>query len=853
MIRYELARTIVKKTGLTMRQAENLIIAFGAVITDALSKGEKIVYSNFGTFYTVTYPSKTILHPVLGSAKKIVMPDTNVVKWMPAENIKKMVDKGETRENVTLHGSRKIATNIGQIQNNPVLENDEIEIPVRANRKTENIGQTATKNPTLCPPSSIPSNESKVNIYEELMRDGSKEETTFNGAIRINKDKPFWKRLLSHSQKPTENETVENISKVSLLDSGLIDKNKLASKLPSVPPPTQQASIASETTGQKVPVSPAVSAGLTLSQASFDRKPDPAKDQAKPDSPQADNKQTNSESNIPPIPDQNKKLLDDKIDKKEDKETDKQIADLTSFNSTISTVPTDISYADLSKTVVPKEILQKIPEKIARRYMAVPVEENETELVVAMTDPEDIEAKELIRKLTQKKLSLRLATEADVNHVLDQYQGFESEVQEAIDNAGDNNKEKISEEEKQSLIDAASEDAPAARIVSSLLRRAIRDKSSDIHIEPADNDVQVRFRIDGVLRKKITYPKDVHLAVVSRIKILSNLKIDEQRLPQDGRFSINVDNRRIDFRVSTMPTACGEKIVMRILDKMTGILSVEELGLTGSGLKILNDNITKAHGMVLVTGPTGSGKTTTLYALISKLFTEGVNIVTLEDPIEYQIPGINQSQVRPDINYTFASGLRSLVRQDPDIIMIGEIRDRDTAEMAVQSALTGHIVLSTLHTNDAAGAAPRLIDMGIEPFLLTSSVNVIVGQRLARKICEDCKEEVKLPEKEIETINKIIDAMPKAEKVELEKKELKFYHGKGCKTCSDTGYRGRTGIYEVLGFDNEIKDLVLKKVSAFEIQKLAIDYGMVTMIQDGIIKALNGTTSIEEVWRVTKD
>jgi type II secretory ATPase GspE/PulE/Tfp pilus assembly ATPase PilB-like protein len=363
--------------------------------------------------------------------------------------------------------------------------------------------------------------------------------------------------------------------------------------------------------------------------------------------------------------------------------------------------------------------------------------------------------------------------------------------------------------------------------------------------------VVVRFRQDGVLRKTVTLPKDLRSSVVSRIKIMANMKIDEQRLPQDGRFSIDVDKRKVDFRVSSMPVANGEKVVMRVLDKLTGILSIEELGITGGGLERLLNNLKKSHGMILVTGPTGSGKTTSLYALIDKLYTEGVNIVTLEDPIEYRMPGINQSQVNADIKYTFASGLRSIVRQDPDIIMIGEIRDSETAEMAVHAALTGHIVLSTLHTNDSAGAAPRLLDMGVEPFLLTSSLNIVIAQRLARKICQDCKEEFSVPEPEMEKVKAEIAKMPEAERPSDE--SLKFYHGKGCKNCNDSGYTGRIGLYEVLEITEQLKELILKKESSYKIQELAIKEGMITMLGDGILKAISGKTTLEEVWRITQE
>jgi type II secretory ATPase GspE/PulE/Tfp pilus assembly ATPase PilB-like protein len=479
----------------------------------------------------------------------------------------------------------------------------------------------------------------------------------------------------------------------------------------------------------------------------------------------------------------------------------------------------------------------------------VPVSEDDKELVVAMIDPEDIEAIEIVKKMVGKTVSPRLTTETDLDHVLDQYQGFESEVKEAIEDVSENKEEKTKDEHEFSI--SSSDNAPASRIVSSLLKRAIRDKASDIHIEPFEDEVVVRFRIDGVLHKKVSLPKNIQQAIISRIKILSNLKIDEQRLPQDGRFSIQNDSRKVDFRVSTMPIANGEKVVMRILDKLSGIISVDDLGFRKRDLDLVNQYCQKSHGMILVTGPTGSGKTTTLYALIDKIYSEGINIITLEDPIEYQIQGINQSQVNSEIDYTFASGLRSILRQDPDVVMIGEIRDNETAEMAVHAALTGHVVLSTLHTNDSSGALPRLIDMNIEPFLLNSSLNLVIAQRLARRICDSCKEEITPTPDQVKMIKEELDKLSKTEKATIGK--LKFFKGKGCKDCSETGYKGRIGLYEILEVNEKIKGFIAKESSSDDIKETAIKEGMSTMIQDGILKAIEGLTTIEEVWRVTKE
>ncbi|MCL5795369.1 MAG: type II/IV secretion system protein [Patescibacteria group bacterium] len=390
------------------------------------------------------------------------------------------------------------------------------------------------------------------------------------------------------------------------------------------------------------------------------------------------------------------------------------------------------------------------------------------------------------------------------------------------------------------------------KIVAAIIFYAVESEASDIHLEPTAKDYRLRYRIDGVLKDLVNMPLSLHLPIVSRIKILSNLKIDEQRVPQDGRFDVIVGKKNIDLRVSTLPTVHGEKVVMRILDKSASVKNLEDLGFTGTNLKRVSENISKPYGIILATGPTGSGKSTTLYAILNKISNPEVNIITLEDPVEYEIAGINQCQIRPKIGFTFADGLRSILRQDPNIIMVGEIRDAETASMATHAALTGHLVLTTLHTNDAAGALPRLINMGIEPFLVTSAINCIIAQRLVRKICEHCKTEVKLPAPTIDSIKKTLAESKNKEVLDYKDKEMKFFKGKGCAYCSH-GYKGRVGIYEVLPITNKIEDLAVHKRPASEIQKQAIEEEMVTMKQDGIIKAIKGITTIDEILRATSD
>ena len=534
--------------------------------------------------------------------------------------------------------------------------------------------------------------------------------------------------------------------------------------------------------------------------------------------------------------------------------TDKDLISETTTDEAakfLQSTAVNIELADLTKVSVPKEIINLVPEHIARKYQIVPISLNENVLTVAMVDPQDVETIELIKRKTGYQIKPQLTTQDDLARVLDQYTGLQAELEEAIESVDLGVEKK--EEVKQVNEEPANENAPTARIVYSLLKRAVREKASDIHIEPDEKEVAVRFRLDGVLHKKVSLPKEIQAAVTSRLKILANLKIDEQRLPQDGRIQLIIDRRDIDFRMSTIPLVTGEKVVLRILDKTVGILTLDQLGLRGDSRVVLEDGIRKTHGMTLVTGPTGSGKTTTLYAVLGELMGPGINIITLEDPVEYRVQGINQSQINADIGYTFASGLRSILRQDPNIIMVGEIRDKETAEMGIHASLTGHIVLSTLHTNDAAGAMPRLIDMGIEPFLLTSSVNTVIGQRLARQVCQSCKEEVAAVETELEVVKQIINQMPEKVKKEVSSKPLKFFRGKGCDQCGKTGYKGRIGIFEVLAIIENIQKLILERASDSALQKQAVANGMTTMIQDGILKALEGLTTLEEVWRVTKE
>jgi type IV pilus assembly protein PilB len=518
-----------------------------------------------------------------------------------------------------------------------------------------------------------------------------------------------------------------------------------------------------------------------------------------------------------------------------------------------------IPFVNLEKEIIPPEILKIIPEPIARAHNIVAFAKKGNNLEVAMLDPEDLRTIEFIKKTTNLRILPRLTTQDSIKNVLRQYQKtLEAEFEEIIKKevGGIRSiKEEVVEEETAQLQKIA-EELPIIRIVDTLLKHAILQRASDIHIEPTEKEVLVRYRIDGILRDAMVLPKITSSGIVARIKVLSNLKLDEHRLPQDGRFKVETDEYRYSIRVSILPVFDGEKIVMRLLPETAKAFTLEELGLEGESLERVQDNLRKPVGMILVCGPTGSGKTTTLYSMMEILNDPGVNISTIEDPIEYRMPRINQTQVNPKIGLTFASGLRALVRQDPDIIMVGEIRDNETASLAVNAALTGHLVLSTLHTTNAAGAIPRLIDMKVEPFLISSTLNLVLAQRLVRRLCPE-KEKYFLTEEEIREIAKYCNLDRVLEILKEEKivpknatfKNIPFWRPKKTKECPD-GYKGRIGIFEVLTVTETIKELINKRASADEIQTQAQKEGMRLMIEDGFVKAAKGITSLEEVLRV---
>jgi type IV pilus assembly protein PilB len=504
------------------------------------------------------------------------------------------------------------------------------------------------------------------------------------------------------------------------------------------------------------------------------------------------------------------------------------------------------------------ETLELIPEETAKHYQMIPIQKSENFLEIGMVYPEDLKAQEALKFLALQgnfDYNVFLIKPTFFQELLKQYRTLKKEVSTALEELETELKTENLEDETPSEAEfkRMAEEAPITKIVAVILRHAVDGNSSDIHIEPTKSKLRVRFRFLGALHSSIYLPIKVHPAVIARIKIISHLRIDETRVPQDGRFSAKLYDKSIDFRVSTLPTVLGEKVVIRVLDPTTGVKDFEKLGLENKNLDTVKKGISRPFGLILSTGPTGSGKTTTLYAVLQLLNKESVNIVTLEDPVEYFIEGVNQSQVKPAIGYSFASGLRHILRQDPDIIMVGEIRDEETASLVVHAALTGHIVLSTLHTNNAIGVIPRLVDMGIKPYLISPSLNLTIAQRLIRRLCDNCKQKIEVAPEIRSFILKEIESMPAIVRDSLKIEDpLTVFTQKGCSKCRDSGFSDRIGIFEVLIMNNSLAEIILKEASESMIKKEAERQEMITMRQDGILKVLNGLTTIEEILRATE-
>lgn len=537
---------------------------------------------------------------------------------------------------------------------------------------------------------------------------------------------------------------------------------------------------------------------------------------------------------------------------------------LTKLLSQVLNVP----YVNLSDTQIDPKVLKLLPRELAERFMAIPLGVKNNRLVVATLDAANIQAIDFLSNRIGQPITVYMASELGIRNALKQYNmGIDNE-EFAKEVAGSTSSETHvktqADVKKEKDIKTIVQDSPISRALSAILEYAAKARASDIHIEPLPESIKIRARIDGVLREVMKLPKSTEPALVSRIKILSNLKIDEHRIPQDGQFDVHVAEKDIDLRIAIAPVMWGEQVVIRLLDKTGVSLKLEDMGYTGRALRAIREGIKQPNGMVLTSGPTGSGKSTSMYALIQEIFSDEINIVTLEDPVEYKMKGVNQIQVNPDVGLTFANGLRSILRQDPDVVLVGEIRDGETAQLAVQAALTGHLVFSTLHTNSAAGVLPRLLDMGIEPFLIASTVNTVIGQRLVRRIEEESKESYQSNEGETESIKQTLGKLLPKNKDEMsniaqdfgykdlplaDQKAYTLSRGKDSK-ASPGGYKGRMGLYEVIDINEEVEKLIIKRATSTEIQKLAQSHGTVTMREDGYLKALAGLTTLEEVNRV---
>ncbi len=532
---------------------------------------------------------------------------------------------------------------------------------------------------------------------------------------------------------------------------------------------------------------------------------------------------------------------------------------LTKALAVVSNVP----YVNLTNATIDQRVLALLSREIAERFMAVPLGMVKGRLAVAMIDGNNVQAVDYLANKINRPLNVFMASEEGVRHVLDQYHTDLAGGVSAAVNIANSEETKASESAQLQV----SQDSPISRALSTILEYAVRARASDVHVEPLEDSLKIRCRVDGVLREIMKLPKSIEPALISRIKILSNLKIDEHRIPQDGQFAIQVAERDVDLRIAISPVVWGEQVVIRLLDKSGSALNLEEMGYVGRSLARVRKGLSRPNGMVLTSGPTGSGKSTSLYALVKEIFDNSINIVTLEDPVEYKIPGVNQIQVNGDVGLTFASGLRSILRQDPDVVMVGEIRDKETAELAVQAALTGHLVFSTLHTNSAAGVLPRLLDMGIEPFLIASTVNTIIGQRLVRRNAEEGKRSYQSNELETKSIHETVGMLLPKTRADLPGVESDIgYKGlplagqnaytlmKGEDTqTTPGGFKGRIGVFEVMDISLTIQNLISKRATSAEIQQLAIAEGMISMRQDGYMKALQGITTLDEVNRVASN
>ncbi len=517
-------------------------------------------------------------------------------------------------------------------------------------------------------------------------------------------------------------------------------------------------------------------------------------------------------------------------------------------------------YMNLVDKDLPEDALQTIPSEVAQNYKIICFAKEDKKIKVGIIDSNNFKAIEAVDFLAKRGGLLAeyfLISKKSFSFAFKKYKILSKELTSALEKKEESEEEDKKKQNEESGLEEVTKSAPVAKIVSVIIRHAVEGKASDIHIEPMEKETRIRYRIDGILHTSLVLPRNIHPAIVARIKVMANLKLDETRMPQDGRIRMAIDDKEYDFRVSILPLTGSEKVVMRILDTNKGAPELVDLGFQGHALKVIKEGIKKTEGLLLVTGPTGSGKSTTLFSILSMLNKEGINISTLEDPVEYHLPGANQSQVRPEIGYTFASGLRSFLRQDPDIIMVGEIRDEETAELSIHASMTGHFVLSTVHTISAVGAITRLIDIGVEPFLVGTTIRVLISQRLARKICGNCREEMKMPKDVEDSIKKGLEAIPDNYIADIipdfDINKIKMYKGMGCVKCGNTGYVGRIAISEVIDANKKMQEQILEGKKYFSTEEIRANQKYITINEDGLIKIIQGKTTMEEVLRVTQN
>lgn len=761
MNRKDLARALAKQTKMTQSKAEKLIAAFGDVISDALDQGDKITYSNFGTFYTVHYPSKIIHHPVLGAKKKMVMLPTDTVKWMPSDNIKDIIRIGKEMASATSFGASKQLEEIKRKEGICIKKAIELDEPT---------------------------------AETEVAKAGPEQEDYFEIPIRVT---------------PKESEPEKVQEKVEAKDNNSQEVIKASDQLPE--PNDKYKNFWWQFLEEE-------------NKATKPALPNLAKDPDDEDiEAYIERLRQSRKSWITPLKERESRSADAQRSGKQAKPAVED--DLQPFFDWRK----EIDFVDLSNIKISKDTLRLVPEKIAREFMVIPLYTTPKTITVATDDPQNVEALAIVKKITGKDILPKLASESQINDAFIQYENQEDDEYEIKQAA------KI----------------PASRILTAIARRAIRDHATDIHLEPAGEGAILRFRIDGTLQNKTELPTRIYSALLSKLKKLGRLDETVPTISNEGHFNLHVNGSQLACRLSILKVATGERAVLNITGRSARVPKIEELGMSAKEVELIKKACAKSQGLILVSGTNNSEKITTLYSLVEALRPEGISIFTLEDKIESELCAVNQLEISEESAISPLEGLRSILRQDPDVIMISNLRDKETAETAMQTSLTGHLVLASISAADSSTAIARLFDLGVEPFLVSSSLNLVLGQRLVRRICDQCRSAKALSEGEQEIVKKEISLLPQ----EIKKSISRFSasEGKGCQNCEESGYLGRIGLYEVMEINGEIRDLISQKATPCEIKNAAIKCGMTTLDQDGLLKANSGLTTLEEIQKVAKE